>query len=255
LAEFKTEYLAAYGKGREEADQELKAGRATIYASGQMNLFEHVDRETGLPYKVIAGCGVDGSSEGREAGHNDRIHAYTGQRGLPPNSFKRWDRELFDLNGHFEFRCRDNSPLRLTRRGPAAKSLDGRHEIRILERQYEKDDGTRAEGLAVAIFGAGDGTRRLIPLTWNPGQVELVWGPEGSRFAIVRGEEGRFISYIAVDLMRGESLREEHLNFGSLSSIPQIARTCIAINMRRFSFSVGHGELAKLRLIASLSRR
>jgi hypothetical protein len=74
----------------------------------------------------------------------------------------------------------------------------------------------------VAIFGAGDGTRRLIPLTWNPGPVELVWGPEGSRFVIVRGEEGRFISYIAVDLMRGESLREEHLNFGSLSSIPQV---------------------------------
>jgi hypothetical protein len=49
LAEFKTEYLAGYGKGREEADQEVKAGRATIYASGQMNLFEHVDRETGLP--------------------------------------------------------------------------------------------------------------------------------------------------------------------------------------------------------------
>jgi hypothetical protein len=218
-ASFRAEFLAGFGKGREEAEHQLKEGRATIYVSGLWEPYEWLDRETGLRREGIAGCVVNAEISGRQAGHNEGVRAYIKDHGPPPNSFKRWEGELFDMNGFFEVHRKVESPLRLTIGGPAAKSPDGTREIRLVEWNHEKRDGSLAKCLAVSIRGAGDLAPGPVGVMWDQGAVDLLWGPTGSRFAVIRGQEQGAIRYQALDLTTGRVLREEHrtgpLNYSS----------------------------------------
>ena len=83
------EYWVGYKVGAAEADNELKAGRASIYVYGLRPESENQDQETGLPYQGIAGCLVDERIVGRAVGHNERIAEYIREQGLPSNSSKR----------------------------------------------------------------------------------------------------------------------------------------------------------------------
>jgi len=83
------DYWAGYKVGAAEADNELKAGRASIYVYGLRPESENQDQETGLPYQAIAGCLVDERILGRAVGHNERIAEYIKEHGLPRNSSKR----------------------------------------------------------------------------------------------------------------------------------------------------------------------
>jgi hypothetical protein len=60
----------AYKTGVAEAEKELQEGNATLYAYGTLEDPEFLDRETGLPYKVIAGCLVNEEIGARAAGHD-----------------------------------------------------------------------------------------------------------------------------------------------------------------------------------------
>ena len=91
----------AYKHGRLEAEKELKEGRATVYIYGLTSLFENLDQETGLLYSGF-GCDVDESIRQRVKGHNDAIEAWIKAHGNPPNSFKPWEKEIFDPPGFFK---------------------------------------------------------------------------------------------------------------------------------------------------------
>ena len=103
------EYKAAYKQGQTEADRELADQVATIYTYGLGDLFENLDRETGLPYDGF-GCVVDDKILGRTDGHNDRIMESIKANGLPKGSFKRWEKELFGLEDYVESRRNATNP-------------------------------------------------------------------------------------------------------------------------------------------------
>jgi hypothetical protein len=83
------EFRNGYKQGVAEAEKELKEGRPTLYLSGLQMSLEHLDKETGLPYRVIAGCVVDDGIVGREQGHDETIREHIKAHGLPASSFKK----------------------------------------------------------------------------------------------------------------------------------------------------------------------
>jgi hypothetical protein len=206
-------YREAYEQGVEEAERELKDGRATLYVFGLRMGDEDLDRKTGLPYKTIAGCAIDSHVLGLAAGHDERINAHINTHGLPPNSFKKYEGDLFDLLGFFDRESKAHQPARLTVGDAILKSPDGRYSIRAVEKPFTKDNGSRGTMLYLAITG-DDGAERSLPVFWHESVTELLWGPRGSRFAVVRcktaAKPDDYFScfYLAVDLERGKSLRE-----------------------------------------------
>ncbi len=178
------EYHAGYEKGRKEADAELAAGGATMYAFGLLH--DSLDRETGLLYKAIAGCVVDDQIRGRASGHNDRIAESIKEDGLPRNSFKRWEKELYNLEGTFQARAVGGRPRELTAGGPAVESPNGKFTIRL--RELPEADRPRPEMRHALVVTEG-GADRAEPQNegWGDARkTEFVWGPEGSGLAFFR---------------------------------------------------------------------
>ncbi len=70
-------YRRAYYQGIQEAKNEIKESKMTIYIAGlippQSN---NIDKETDLPMKIIAGCMITDSIDGLAQGHNDVIGKY-----------------------------------------------------------------------------------------------------------------------------------------------------------------------------------
>jgi hypothetical protein len=108
LAKMKTDYLAGYKQGQQEAERELKEGRPTIYTYGLPLGFENRDPETGLPYRGIAGCMVNHHVVGRGAGHDDRIMTSIEKRHQPRESPRESltasEYELFNLKDFVDAR-------------------------------------------------------------------------------------------------------------------------------------------------------
>ncbi|MDB5350116.1 MAG: hypothetical protein JWN86_1363 [Planctomycetota bacterium] len=200
-------YARAYKQGQDEADKELKDDRATIYTFGLRSLFEHLDRDTGLPYEGIAGCEVDDEILGRAAGHNDRMLEHIKKNGPPGYSFKRWEKELFDLKGFYEPQSRDGKVHRLSLGDPAMKSPDGGVTIRAVKRTFTKDDGSLGDSLAVEITVDGV-VKKPQTVFFDEGDSDFCWGPKGSNFAVVRSRGKGEPWFMALDLRTGQRLRE-----------------------------------------------
>jgi hypothetical protein len=78
-------YKMGYAQGMKEAQEEINKNHLTIYTFGLRRIPEDrkdVDKETGLPYKDIAGCIVNDYILGRAAGHDDVIRNHLG-KGTP----------------------------------------------------------------------------------------------------------------------------------------------------------------------------
>ena len=208
-AQHGSEYDAAYKKGIFEADKEWEAGEATIYVYGTRELGEFIHRNTGLRYKAIAGCVADEAIEARAAGHNQRIKELITNRGLPKNSFKPWEKELFDLKSYYDVRIKTEKPFRLTVGGKAATSPDGKYEVRLIKRPVNQPDGTTVEFSSLVVVIDGNKEGRQIRMLEN--EMDCIWGPKNSGFALVRISYGKkdLSEFKAVDLIRGEPLRKE----------------------------------------------
>lgn len=200
------EYRAGYRQGVEEAKKELESGVATFYTCGLQLGLEHLDRETGIPIRPIAGCGVDDEILGRSFGHNKTLSDSMKLRGLPANSFKRWEKELFGLEAYFIARSKQQAPVRPKAGGPVLKSPDGKFTITPVRSEYKRQDGST--GNVFALIVGGDGVKpSTVNVWWD--DVDLVWGPNGSRFAVLRNVQKEWDKYDALDLQRGEWLRQE----------------------------------------------
>ncbi len=91
-------------KGRAKAEEDLNSNKASIVSYG-MSAFDTLDRETGL-YRWSFGCVIDDEIEGHVEGYNARVSEFIRDHGLPKNSFKPWEKELFGLADYFEKRSR-----------------------------------------------------------------------------------------------------------------------------------------------------
>ena len=191
-----------YDRGRFEAVWELAEGRPTIYAYGTTIPFENLNRWTGLRYSFIAGCEIDAAIEARAEGHNDVINAWIKAHGDPPNSFKRWEKEIFDPSGYFKTRLKAEKPTRLIGDGTVVTSLDAKSSIRSTEKTNTWEDGTRHREIKISVNGV-----EQLSFFDSQGACELFWGPKGSRFAIVRAIEERNAQYLVLDLERNTMLR------------------------------------------------
>ncbi len=132
-----------YNSGWWEAERELWRGDASIYCGGYRSHFSdfcNLDLETGLPYRDVYSCVVQAGDLERVKGHNDRIEQYIRWHGLPTNSLKPWEKQLFHLKHYFDVRTQNVKPIRLLTGGKAAVSPDGRKTFRLVD--LPNDDGT-----------------------------------------------------------------------------------------------------------------
>lgn len=204
-------YKAAVAKGRAEAEAELKSGEASIWTYGHPGerLFSPLDPETGLLFSSF-GCVIDDELVGRVKGHNARIAEYIRDHGPPPNSFKPWQKELFGLNEYFENRCRTEQPIPMIVGGKAVVSPDGKYTVRVVKVPGRTPEGKPTES-SWLVIGEEDVESNRAPLLIS--DAELLWGPKGSWFAVLRGKcrMGDQKDYMAVDL---RSVRTIRLEFG-----------------------------------------
>jgi hypothetical protein len=189
-------YAAGCKAGVAEAEKELKEGKATLYTYGLRDRdgIEDLDRKTGLPFEAIAGCVVYDKLLGRAAGHNRRIAKYIEEHGLPSNSFKRWEKELFDLESYFAKRRKTEKPIPLIVGLPAEKSPDGKYAMRRAQ---------KPRGLIVSVDGID---HKALWISY--GNIDFFWGPKDSGFAVIRTSGVDGTSFMAVDFKRGRRLRE-----------------------------------------------
>ena len=114
-----TYYLAGWW----DAECQLWQGRATIDGGGSpVRLpfgFCYIDKETGLTI-VLRVFGFQEGDRERSQGHDEHIRQYVAWNGLPRNSFKPWEKELFSLKPWFTERSRSNPPIRLIAGAPSA---------------------------------------------------------------------------------------------------------------------------------------
>src|SRR5262249_41063573 len=170
---YDAKYHRAYRAGVAEANQELKDGKASLYTYGLRDSGEFLDQETGLPLKAIAGCVVDSKSEGLADGHNKRIRESIAEKGLPTNSFKRWEKQLFDLKHYYlaKTKTADPTPWRLD--GPASKSPNGKHTLRLVKDQVKQPGGKYWDKQSLVISGDKSGRESI----WLEGKMDCFWGP------------------------------------------------------------------------------
>ena len=199
-------YKEAFASGRAEADKEIAAGAPTIFQYGLVTALSSLDKETGVPYKPIAGCLVSDEILGRAAGHNERILELLKQRGKLPGSFKPWMDKLANLKEFFEAQAKAEPPLTLTPGGPPVTAPDGKTTLRLLTETIPTQDGKGLTSLSIEVRPGGAPVGHG-PTMFGPGtetKVSLVFGPKDSGFAVFRGSPSE--NLFAIDLRRGALL-------------------------------------------------
>lgn len=198
-------YFAA---GWWNAELELWRGEATIYWVGGliMGATCNIHPDTGLPMRGRSDCVIRTGDSEWVNGHNDHIAQYIRWHRLPKNTLKPWEHELFNLYRYFEVRSRTDVPSRLLVGGPAVLSPDGRTGVRLVS--GAKGDGSPADWVSVII------SDRNVVI--NEGYIrpadaasDLLWGPAGTRFAVIRSVYAKTHHYAAYDLTTGRHLRDE----------------------------------------------
>jgi hypothetical protein len=195
----------SYQQGVAEANAELERGAATLYTYGLRRELSLFDRKTGLPLLAIAGCMVSEHTLCRAQGHNDTINRYIAQRGLPPNSFKPWEWELYHLKKYYALRMKTETPARLVLGGPAVKSPAGKFAVRLVDRPLEGTDGTLTPNLSMIVTVDGKDTEGVYVA--SEAAIDFLWGPPGSGFIAVRTKAKDGMNWFsAVDLKLGKDL-------------------------------------------------
>ena len=197
-----------YAAGWCEAELELWRGEATVYGYGGLVMGEtcNIDLDTGLPVRRRSGCRIRTGDSERVEGHNDHIAQYIRWHGLPQNTLRPWVLELFNLYRYFEVRSRTEVPMRLLVDGPAVVSPDTRNSVRLVS--GVKDDGRPGDWLSVVIT-AGNVMLNKGYIRPDKADCDLLWGPEKSRFAVIRSVYDQTEHYVAFDLRTGQHLRDE----------------------------------------------
>jgi hypothetical protein len=205
-------FEAAIPKGRAEAEKQLELNQAKIWTLGlNPDMFsESLDRETGLYLALVPGRKSDDDDIlGRLEGHNARIREHIRDHGLPKNSFKPWENELFDLKKYFTDRISIDKPIRLIVGGPEATSPGGKHVVKLVNRLEEGTPYSKPK--EATYIQVGKAEVKVSNQVDRLDFVELVWGPVDSWFAVLkyRGLNSDQMDYIAIDLRSVRRIRTE----------------------------------------------
>lgn len=205
-------YASGYRDGAAAARKDLAQGRAVNLFSGLPRWSEMLDWETGLPNQTT-GCAIDPKIEGYVAGYRKTVSDYIAEHGLPPNSRKKWESILFDLQKYYEDRARDGSPEVLRLDGKVV-SPDGRTAVRLMIQPATPDIPD-----AYLVGTVQRGSQKSVewsawPLGPENQRLACFWGPDGGDFLILRGrpqgkDGSKFHMYGALDLRSGRWLRYE----------------------------------------------
>jgi hypothetical protein len=210
-----------YSAGWWEAEQELWQTSATIYQLGGYRLGDicSVDQETGLPVARITGCMVEVGDEERLKGHNDHIDQYIHWHGLPSNTLKPWEQELFHLKRWFDDQSRNDRPKRLVGGTTAVIAPDGIHGVRPV--QDVDLDGSPSEGLKIIVACKGVVVNQRYARV-SKGESELLWGPKNAPFFVIRSVTQDCEEYCAFDSRTGRHLNTETYYQGKRFSLDDI---------------------------------
>lgn len=204
------EYMAAYAKAQKDADLALKEGRAALFTYGLRPSFEPLDRQTGLPIQAVAGCIVNDEILGRAAGNNDRIHEYVLKNGLPPGSFKPWEKELGDLITYVAAQSKERPAGKIAPGGKALTSPDGKFSIRAVTTKVEKGPGQSFETMGYVL--TVENVDRPQAEFFGGNEAEVTWGPAGSGFVVLRGRSEYSQVFQAIDMKSGRVIGSEYLD-------------------------------------------
>ena len=212
-----------YAAGWWNAECELWQGNATIYGLGGMPIgnFCGVDQNTGLPIYHISGCVIGERDLERIEGHNDHIAQYVRWHGLPKNTLRPWEKVLFNLKRFFDDRSLHDAPKRLLAGGPPLISPDCRNSVQLVAGR--NDSGNLDDSLKVVI-AAGNAVLEDWYAHFDRGDSDLLWGPKGSRFAVIRSVSEKTEHYAAYDLKTGDFLREEAWHDGHHLDMDELIR-------------------------------
>jgi hypothetical protein len=155
-----------------------------LYAYGRRDPGAGLDRETGLPILVIAGCFVDEETLGRAHGHDERVREHIAAHGLPPSSRKAFEADLFDLRGYLSRAAPDLRDLEMN--GSWSISHDGRLRVRVF-----RTDGESASIRAASVVEGGPAELLLggiLPRGFRDQGLVFAPGPRGSDTLVVRGQ-------------------------------------------------------------------
>ncbi len=151
------------------------------------------------------------TTNGRK-GHNDHIAQYIRWHGLPENTLKPWEKELFNLKRYFDERSRMSLPARLLPDGPAVVSPKGSSNVRLVEgvKGAESPDCSRQ-----VMIGDGNVVLHNWFAHFEKGESDVLWGPDGSPFVVIRSVSENKEHYVAYDLRTGRHLRDESWDTGT----------------------------------------
>ncbi len=200
-----------YDTGWWEAEREIWRGDVTIYREQESVCFpDHtleIDRDTGLLVTWIRGTAGRVQEAERITGHNDHVAEYIRSHALPKNSLKPWGKELFNLARFFDDRSQHDAPTRLLAGGAAVVSPDGKNSVRLV--------GGVLDGWLPFVCLEIAADRGVFKSAYFPcfvdtdDDIDLHWGPDGSRFVVIRSRVVGTGHYVACDLRTGRSVRDE----------------------------------------------
>jgi hypothetical protein len=187
------EYRLAHREGRSEARAALESGQARLLSYGLLGMAD-LDPETGLAVVPISGCVVTAEILGRTEGNNEAVRDWVKRRGPAPNALLRWTEELSDLPAFFARRSKAGAAIPLKIGGPTLTSPDGRFTLRQVA--VRVDRGSPPDVRKVITVGLEvserEAFREVLTDDWGDGLTDLVWGPPGAPFAVIksRGSDG-----------------------------------------------------------------
>jgi len=175
-------YLRGYRLGISQAKKDIAESRAMVLDPRDVVREEFVDRASGLNLRYM-GDVTDQGSDGYVQGYNATVKSFIREKGIPAYSWKRWESIIFNAGKYFDRRLKIQQPLILREGSTGFKSL---YSSAMVTLQISSG------GSHLICLGSGFGKCDMVwPISPLNGELQCVWGPEGSHLLFVRGTYGR----------------------------------------------------------------
>ena len=189
-----------------------------MWIAGDFGLLEEIDRETGLYFEPIPPVGDYDYiiHDKRVQSHNETIKKYIKDNGIPKNSFKPWEKQLFNLRAFYEAQSQINQAIHLDLGGAEVVSPEGKYGLKLEMRTMKTQPATNQ--ICLTSINSNKEEASMIV---NQPQINLVWGPPGSWFMVFerrRLQNGATKDYVAYDLRNQRVIRYESFSLKPLAS-------------------------------------
>lgn len=175
-------YLRGYRLGVSQAKKDIAESRAMMLLPHDVAHEEFVDRTTGLNVRYM-GDVTDQGSDGYVKGYNTTVYEFFRYKGIPHYSWKRWENIIFNAGEYFERSSKIRQPSILRDGAVGVKSPYSSATITLR---------INSTGIYLICLGSDFGNCNMVwPISPQNGELQCVWGPEGSNLLFVKGNYGR----------------------------------------------------------------